>query len=462
MKRGSDGMFPGFYFVLHAWIAFAGGVDELITRAAGILFFGLGSAVLLRTLARLFSPLAAGWASLILLFSGGTNLIDLRAYNWLLGALALSFTLVLLWSQSARRSRLCLLNAPLQLFIWSLHPFACLYACAIGAGVVLAPGRWKERTLFAASYLPAALALYLWIPYLRHLSLLTQPWNWIPRPGWKDLAEFYFCVPLIITVLLAAGALTLAFSPRPAPTSDQPGQAPPALWISSLFICLIPLALWLYSQGPAVVALSRYCTPLLLAWASLAAALWSKLERARAPKLGIWALWAAAAVVFGLTLRDAFNPALSKKAQFLRELEGGQQEAAWVRPETPILIESVASFLPRDYYNLGKRSYGFLLNIPMARSGRDCLSASVEANMMLRMKESGQTNVVTLEEALALAQAKGRLYLVDDPRHHAFDPLKSALIQQGWKTRPLRELLEPIEGVTAILRELQAPSAPQP
>lgn len=159
MKRGSDGMLPGFYFPLHFWIAYAGGADELVTRAPGLLFFALGVAVFLHTLARITSSSAASWAAFIILFSKSLTLIDLRAYNWLLGGLAMTFALVLSWDRSPRRARLCALNALLQLFIWSQHPYACLYASAIGAGVILAPGRWKEKALYLASFLPAAALL---------------------------------------------------------------------------------------------------------------------------------------------------------------------------------------------------------------------------------------------------------------------------------------------------------------
>jgi hypothetical protein len=461
MKRGSDGMLPGFYFPLHFWIAYAGGADELVTRAPGLLFFALGVAVFLHTLARITSSSAAGWAAFIILFSKSLTLIDLRAYNWLLGGLAMTFALVLSWDRSPRRARLCALNALLQLFIWSQHPYACLYASAIGAGVILAPGRWKEKSLYLASFLPAAALLGAWTPYMAKLTKLTEPWNWIPRPGWPELGRLYFSLPLTIGGLLAGGALIVALSPHRRPSeSDQPLRTPPALWISSAAILVIPFALWLYSQGPAVVVIPRYTIPVLLAWAALAAALYGHLEANRQPMLGRGALWLATAVVSILALTSAFSPAQAKYLRAMHEYEGGLQETAYVPADSPILMESMDSFLPRHYYNLGRRSYWFVFNHAMARSGKDALGAAVAANTMQRMKESGLANVLTIEDALALAQKKRHVYLIDDRFSHSLDPLMLVLTQQGWKSRVLRELAMPIENATATLREFQAPDPP--
>ena len=112
--------------------------------------------------------------------------------------------------------------------------------------------------------------------------------------------------------------------------------------------------------------------------------------------------------------------------------------------------------LPRVYYKFTDADYFIVVDQAMANSGHDFLHACVDANLMIRIRESGYEHVLTSAEALELAKKLPQFFLIDEPRRRSTEAMLQELEKLGWQNHLVERVIaydkEPI-----LLREFDAP-----
>lgn len=275
LAGGADVVPPLYYLSAWTWARVAG-VSQLSLRLHSWLWISIAFALIWAVLRRRYGywPASAGCAAAFCL----SRLVifhntETRFYGFFLGVVAFA-----VWvfdrvheSDRLRAGQMALIAVAHACMVYA-HVFGVLYSGSILlAWIVTDAWQHRWRPAVYASVVIGWLAFLPWLPIFRQQTAIFQHGSWIPIPTVTDLLEAAgLKINLPLALIFIIGFALVNQRQRPGRTLRPQTPAQEALLVLSiLFIVLVPLALWVFSQVSRSVFWDRYMIASTLGWAIL-------------------------------------------------------------------------------------------------------------------------------------------------------------------------------------------------
>jgi hypothetical protein len=374
LAGGADVAPPLYYVSAWSWARVAG-VSQLSLRLHSWLWISVAFALTWTVLRRRYGywPASVGCATafclsrLVLYHNSET-----RFYAFFLGVVAFG-----VWvfdrvheSNRLRPGQMALIAVAHASMVYA-HVFGVLYSgCILLAWIMADAWQRRWRPAVYASVVIGWLIFLPWLPIFHRQTAVFQHASWIPIPTVTDLLEaFALKINLPLALIFISGFALLNQRQRVGRTLRPQTSAQEALFLLSvIFIVLVPLALWIFSQVSRSVFWDRYMIASTLGWAIILSFLCEELGLGATEDGGS----GAGSESGGRFERGQFSPWLLLGLILAFPLFHALLHPRIPRPNAerlpaslaglPIALQTPHAFLPRMYYLGTNNNYYYVLD----------------------------------------------------------------------------------------------------